>query len=60
MIEPATRFCGRDAPIGSPYCAAHRALACLGFPRAPKGTSLHVIDGAGYSASPPARLATPT
>ncbi len=34
MIEPAMRFCGHDAPIGSPYCAAHRAVAYLGFPRA--------------------------
>jgi hypothetical protein len=27
MFEPATRFCGCDAPTGSSYCAAHRAVA---------------------------------
>lgn len=28
-FEPASRFCGCDAPIGSPYCMAHRAIAYL-------------------------------
>jgi hypothetical protein len=33
MFEPASRFCGCDAPIGSPYCAAHRAVAYRPYPR---------------------------
>jgi hypothetical protein len=33
MFERATRFCGCDAPIGSPYCAVHRAVAYRPSPR---------------------------
>ena len=32
-FEPVSRFCGCDAPIGSPYCAAHRAVAYRPYPR---------------------------
>ncbi len=34
MIEPATRFCGGDTPVGASYCPTHRAMAYSGFPRA--------------------------
>jgi len=33
-FEPVSRFCGCDAPIGSPYCAAHRAVAYRPLPAA--------------------------
>ena len=51
MFEPASRFCGCDAPIGSPYCAAHRASLPpfparrpLGSPRASDASGLQAGD----------------
>jgi len=33
MFEPASQFCGCDAPIGSPYCTTHRAVAYRNWPQ---------------------------
>jgi hypothetical protein len=27
LADPPERFCGEPAPVGSPYCRAHRAVA---------------------------------